>query len=1337
MNSKTIKFFLLILLGVLFTLSNINAEGGDKGGNGNTLEKPGSPIRAYMNINFISTIIKNTGVTDINAGQDASGLIYPKGSGKTAVYQAGFLWAANCNVAGENDPHVGGTVYREGTQSGWIDALGNVIPEADPSVRIWRVRPDVYYGGVDDAGLEIPKVDLGSEALDELGEDTPGNQATIREQYDLDWEEWPASVGAPYADLADAQGNLGSNGQYDPDPNGDGIYGPMQIINPGTEQADTIYQDVPGVPGANQTIWFVANDQAASRTSFMYGTQPMGMEMQATMWAYSQTGALGNMYFRRYVLINKTDVLPLASGPRTFDSMYVSMWCDPDVGDAGDDYAGCDTVLSVSYAYNGKGQDAIYGGTVPAVGFDFFQGPLVEGVAGEDKNKNGVDDAEDYAIFKNKRVGPGLINLPMTAAYYYINQDPTLTDPVQGSYEEGAIRWYRFMQGRIGLTNEPFVDPNTGQQTPFTLPGDPVTGTGWIDGQQFAYADRRIGMASGPFNMAPGDTQEVVVAEILAGAITGVDRLSAVSLMKFYDQIAQVAYDNFFDLPTPPPAPVVTIAELNNEIVLDWSKDVERVALTESSDIKGYKFQGYNVYQLPTASSSPSEGVRLATYDIIDGVGKIYDLVFDPATGSVVSLPVQFGNDVGIKRFISIKEDAINQVPLVNGNRYYLAVTAYNYNDEFGIVPNNLENPLRIYTVIPHSPNPGTTYGQGTGSEMEITHTGTADGGPTVTIVDPTVTTGHEYELSFISQPQIRNENGFWVPAGSSIILGPNGIDTLTGSSILISAIYPPTPGQPVELHFVYDYVSPDGNWCDGIELDFPVGMVITDFPSFEAGGGTITPVITGDPSTGYHIEMGDVTGILSGDGVFHGGESWIVYVELFTPPQTFDWVIWDDGWSGGAVNAVGSTTVDAIGYAERVARLWQLQDMETSDYVIKDESLINGTILYPHRDDDMTDVGVNASPIVDGFQINVNVGYDAPLTTSTNLPPTLWSIDSTETPPIITGTEFSGGGFGNRWSEAGGNYIITDFTYFGYADGTVYSTLGPAGYVPGAGGSTDINLLQQDLVFRWTGVTADTLINDSTLTITSYGGSMVTLIGASGYDIADHPLNPTGTDDPFAIRVPFEIWNVDTGEQINALMWDRSGNPTLNGGAAWNETNREYIWLVNTPYTESAIDPLSQDVTDFGSWNVVWYASTFTLGDSITINYDNPIQIGTDKYTFSTTASSYSSSLAQNQVNEINVFPNPYYGFSSEELNKYNRFVTFTHLPEKANIRIFNLAGVLVSSFEKDDISQFAYWDLNNNYGLPVASGLYIVYIEMPDVGTTKILKVAIIQEQQVLDRF
>ena len=1272
MNSKTVKIILLLLLGLFLSVGNVYAEGGDKGKTGNTFEKPGQPIRAYMNINFISTLIKNTGVSDINSGQDASGLIYPKGSGQTAVYQSGFLWGAKIGNVGSNI-HIGGTVYREGTQSGWINPDGTVVPEDDPGVRIWRVRPDVYPGG--------PNVDLGPEANDEAK-----SEADVRSQYELDWVEWPALIGAPYDDVD-------GNGMYDPS------------------------VDVPGVPGANQTIWFVANDQAPSRTSFMYGTDPMGIEMQATMWAYSQTGALGNMFFRRYLLINKTDIL---GNPQTFDSMYVSMWSDPDVGDSGDDYAGCDTVLSVSFAYNGKGQDAIYGGTVPCVGFDFFQGPLVDGVAGQDRNKNGVDDASDYGIFKNAVVGPGKINLPMTAAYYYINQDPTLTDPVQGSYDQGAVRWYRFMKGRIGLTNEPFVDPNTGQQTTFTLPGDPVAGTGWIDGQQFAYADRRIGMASGPFTMAPGDTQEVVVAEILAGAIQGVDRLSAVALMKFYDQIAQVAYDNFFDLPVPPPPPIVTVAELDQQIVLDWSKDMVRVQATENSDSKGYKFQGYNVYQLPTASSSPSEGIRIATYDIIDGVGKIYDLTFDPSTGSVVELPVQFGNDYGVRRYISITQDAIKQVPLVNGVRYYFAVTAYNYNDELGIVPNNLENPLRIYTVIPHSPNPGVTYGEGTGGDIDYTHSGTADGGPQISVIDPTATTGHEYQAFFTERLEIRDPDGNWVPA-STVNRGGNGPDTLTGSSVQASGVYGPQTGT-VQLNFLLDLVSVDFNWADGITLKFYSGVTILDAPSFEAGGGTVTPEVISYAPDSVIVNMGDVTHPYTQDGVFHGGEEWSFTVQADLP-ITFDYQIYDDGYSGGPVDAFGVTTVTELGNLTRIAKYWNIEDLETAQLVLQNQSIINGVDIYPDRDDQITEYGLDASPIVDGVQINMSVGYAAPITISQNNEPT------------VNGEEVFGFSGSNVWWTSD-NYTVCDFTRFGYPDGFAETSLPLYG---GIGGTLDVNLLQQDYEFRWTGILVDTVANGVSITYTSSGGSIATIFGASGYDLIDHPLNPNYgvSSDPFTIRIPFEIWNKDTDEQVNLIYWDRSNDPTVSGSSAWILDNRTYTWIVNTPYSTDLIDVNSQTVKDNATWNIVWYLCTFTVGDVVSVYYDNPIQIGVDTYEFTTTAPTYSSSLAQDQVGEINVFPNPYYGFSSEELNKYNKFVTFNHLPTQANVRIFNLAGVLVRSLEKQDNGQFLYWDLNNEYGLPVASGLYIVYIDMPDLGTTKILKVSIIQEQQVLDRF
>jgi hypothetical protein len=1273
MNLKIIKLFLpLLLLSVVLIAGSTFAE--EKGGNSdnksNTLYKPmADPIRAWMNINFISTIIKNDGISDINVGQDASGLIYPIGSGRTAVYTSGFLWAANVNDPNEEDPHVGGTVYRTGLQAGWIDASGNVITD-DPRVRIFRVRPDVYPGG--------PSEDLGVEAQDEVK-----SEADVRAQYELDWTEWPGDLGAPY---------------FDGD--GDGIYNP-----------DPSSGDIPGVPGANQTIWYVANDQEAARTTFMYGSQPMGIEMQATFWAYRQTGALGNMYFRRYLIINKTDVLSI--GPRTFEDMYVSMWSDPDVGDASDDFAGADTVLSLTYSYNGQGVDQIYGETPPAVGFDFFQGPLVEGVAGEDRNKNGVDDADDFAIFRNERVGPGLINLPMTAAYYYINEDPTLTDPVQGSQVEGAVRWYRFMQGRIGLTNQPFTDPNTGDPSPFTLTGDPTAREGWIDGQQFAPGDRRIGAASGPFVMAPGDTQEVVVAEVLGGATEGVDRLSAVALMKFYDQVAQVAYDNFFDLPTPPPPPSVNAGRLDEntniwyaldeEIILDWSRDTEKVIATESSSTKGFDFQGYNVYQLPSASASVSEGVRVATFDVIDGIGKINDFVFDPTTGSVVIFPVQFGNDVGVKRWISIKDDAIKQSPLINGIRYYFGVTAYNFNPDPLAVPNSLENPVRILTIVPQSSNPGVTYGEDSGSELEVTQvSGTANGGPTVTIVDPTATTGHTYEVTYKQQLQMRNEQGIWVPA-ATMRYGP---DDVSGSSIGIAAVWPPEPGT-LDLAFVFNMDTTTGNGVEGIQLDFDPAIRIVHFPEeIDVTIRSITPVVTGN-----HVDMGVVDDSRTGFGQWRGGEEWIVVIEAVELPVSVDWVIHDDGFDGNPVNATGTTTITEVGSVTRIANQWDVTDTETGQLAFKDQSLNNGIIEFPPTDFFNANVGDDAAPIADGVQISMSVDYVAPIN--------YFSVELIEDP---TGTTVL-----TEESETT-TLDIQNYTIFSATiSSKAYDNIDPVegGY---SVGTLELEELQQDYEYRFTGVYDEgTVIHGATVYQVIEGGQMASIFRMytpdppGEADLANHPLNPNyGTAEPFLIRIPFEVWNVDDPDnhyQVNLAFIDRERNGTEDPFWAWNPSQRMYAMIVNSPYDSNQVIQVDDGPDEFNAaatWMTVHYGMNYGLGAVVRITYANPIQMGIDKFTFTTTAPTSDNTLAKSQVNEINVFPNPYYGVNTEEINKYNRFVTFNHLPARVTARIFNLAGVLVKTIEKNDDGQFLRWDLANQDGLPVASGLYIAYLEL-----------------------
>jgi len=141
--------------------------------------------------------------------------------------------------------------------------------------------------------------------------------------------------------------------------------------------------------------------------------------------------------------------------------------------------------------------------------------------------------------------------------------------------------------------------------------------------------------------------------------------------------------------------------------------------------------------------------------------------------------------------------------------------------------------------------------------------------------------------------------------------------------------------------------------------------------------------------------------------------------------------------------------------------------------------------------------------------------------------------------------------------------------------------------------------------------------------------------------------------------------------------------------------------------------------------------------GTVIRIESNKPSRPTFDAFTLTAPAVTYDPSMAKADITQINAFPNPYYAVNTEELNKYNRFVTFTHLPQEARIRIFNLAGVQVREIRKSSAGQFERWDLANESGFPVGSGLYIVHIDMPALGATRILKLAIIQEQQILDRF
>jgi hypothetical protein len=94
------------------------------------------------------------------------------------------------------------------------------------------------------------------------------------------------------------------------------------------------------------------------------------------------------------------------------------------------------------------------------------------------------------------------------------------------------------------------------------------------------------------------------------------------------------------------------------------------------------------------------------------------------------------------------------------------------------------------------------------------------------------------------------------------------------------------------------------------------------------------------------------------------------------------------------------------------------------------------------------------------------------------------------------------------------------------------------------------------------------------------------------------------------------------------------------------------------------------------------------------------------------------SQDMLKEALDLINVVPNPYYAFSEYERNKLDNRIKITNLPEKCQIRIYSSNGKLIRNIKKDSPMTFQDWDLTNHAGIPVASGIYLIHVEVPNVG-------------------
>lgn len=382
----------------------------------------------------------------------------PKGSNKHSIF-ASALWIGGYD-AGDN-LHLAGQTYRQ-------------------------TGTDYWPGPVD--GISIPFDSSSCIAFDKIWKMDKWKVEEFKNQF-LAGNVINGSYTVP-SEIATwpAKGNGLVTGNLAPfyDTNGDGLY-------------DVMDGDYPQIKG-DQMLYYIFNDSLDVHTET--SGLKMGVEIRASAYSFycqnivDTNQAINWTTFYNYEIINKSIV--------DYDSVFIGLWSDADLGAAIDDYVGCDTALSAGFVMNGDNNDETvqgYGDNPPMQNIKILRGTLADPGDGIDNNLNGIIDEAGERTSMNH-------------FQHYDNVNNSPTGNPNNSYD-----FYNYMRSvwlngqHVTYGGDGFSIPGT--ETNFMFSGIPYSGIGWtelITGNPVG--DRRFVLSSGPFTMLAGETATLDFAYI-------------------------------------------------------------------------------------------------------------------------------------------------------------------------------------------------------------------------------------------------------------------------------------------------------------------------------------------------------------------------------------------------------------------------------------------------------------------------------------------------------------------------------------------------------------------------------------------------------------------------------------------------------------------------------------------------------------------------------------------------------------------------------------------------------------------------------------------------------
>ena len=1110
------------------------------------------------------------------------------------------------------------------------------------------------------------------------------------------------------------------------DRTGDGIYDYNDGDYPKYNVDGTLDPCDKGLLLGDQTIWWVFND-VGNIHGETESLLPVGVEIQAQAFGFNTNDAINNMTFYRYKIINWSSSV--------LNETYFGSWVDPDLGNYLDDFVGCDVLRGLGYCYNGDADDdgAVgYGVNPPAVGVDFFEGPLADPNDSLDNDRDGILDELGEQIIMSKFV-------------YYDNNGTVTGNP------NNALQYYNYLDGKW-KDNSPLVYGGRGYQTlnaplcNFMFPddSDPLNiGTNGIDpGFNWTEnlpcetcipntpSDRRFLQSAGKFTLLPGAVNYITTGVVWARTSSGGPSAS-IKLLKAADDKAQNLFESCFKILDGPDAPELKLRELDKEIIISIlnpsnSNNAGEGYREKNSNIpinpnSYFTFEGYKVFQVKDPSVSINDlhdanKARLLAQgqsDIQNGLSQIVNKYLDGDLNAYVPIEEVYGADKGLKHSFRVTTDlfASGDPGLINHKTYYFIAVAYAYDSVADVLdpfvppaPGLYGQPyiqsrknadgsaVSVYTAIPHISDPeanGLVLSSLFGEGPEITRiTGIGNG----------FIIGSDRATLDMKQDQV-NDILFNQSNPSNRILYPT---YHKGRGPVDIRIYDPMsiPQADFEL-WINDTVTESGRW---ILKNLSTGKIDSSTKTLEF------PYDQLFPNYGFSISMNQV----KAPGEYRSGGNGAIGVTTTFENPANDWLsFFPDIDNFPPLN-------------------WILAGAETNDYADGDGA-IDGSAFYEklfegiwspfilaNRNSSGVD-HITPAPFLVGQQAQ---DFDSLLY--------LGSVDVVITPDKSKWSRCVVFEMGNVLAQnqgGQGRCLIRKHPSMNL-DGTYSTTDSGFSYFPGYAINVEtgerLNIAFGEDSYQSLNNGNDMIWNP---TSNAFGDSLSLIAGGKHYIyIFGHkkPETPNNSQDSSYYGPSYDGCNF-----IHSKLW---GLPALmNTALARNRvkyTWKDCMW-VSCPILTPGQSLLSNEISI--KLRVAKPYRYYDTGIQNSVNNNFPF------YRFSTTDLApkiNQTDVAKNALSLINVVPNPYYAYSNYETNQLDNRIKIVNLPPKCIISIYNTSGTLVRQIKRDAGGNVGYnnssgavypeinlessvdWNLKNSVGVPIASGIYLIHITADGIG-------------------